>query len=81
MEHKLKGSYNAISSVAFSLGCYKLIDKIPEVAKAEVSKPKRYSLSKLRLIHTLLKRLILNTPHMSTSRGDLHSSAQMNTQR
>ncbi len=34
------------------------IDKIPEVAKTKVSKPKRYSLSKLRLDHALLKRLI-----------------------
>ncbi len=44
------------------------IDKIPEVAKTEVSKPKRYSLSKLRLCHALLKRLIQTHLHMSTSR-------------
>ncbi len=46
----LKGSYDAISSFAFSLEGYKLIiDEIPEVTKTKVSKPKRYSLSKLRL--------------------------------
>ncbi len=44
------------------------IDTIPEVAKTKVSKPKRYSLSKLRLDHALLKRLIQTRPHMSTSR-------------
>ncbi len=43
------------------------IDKIPEVAKTKVSKPKRYSLSKLRLCHAPLKRLIQTRPHMSTS--------------
>ncbi len=43
------------------------IDKIPEVAKTKVSKPKRYSLSKLRLCHAPLKRLIQTCPHMSTS--------------
>ncbi len=37
------------------------IDKIPEVAKTKVSKPKRYSLSKLRLVHAQTR------PHMSTS--------------
>ncbi len=37
------------------------IDKIPEVAKTKVSKPKRYYLSKLRLSK-------LRRPHMSTSR-------------
>ncbi len=44
------------------------IDKIPEVAKTKVSKPKRYSLSKLRLCHAPLKQLIQTHPHMSTSR-------------
>ncbi len=42
----LKGSYYAISSFPFSLECYLAglcIDKIPEVAKIKVSKP-RYSL-------------------------------------
>ncbi len=43
------------------------IDKIPEVAKTKVSKPKRYSLSKLRLCHTPLKQLIQTRPYMSTS--------------
>ncbi len=43
------------------------IDKIPEVAKTKVSKPKRYSLSKLTLCHAPLKRLIQTRPHMSTS--------------
>ncbi len=33
----------------------------------KVSKPKRYSLSKLRLVHAPLKRLIQTHPHMSTS--------------
>ncbi len=42
---------------------------IPEVAKTKVSKPKRYSLSKLRLCHAPLKRLIQTRPHMSTSRS------------
>ncbi len=41
---------------------------MPEVAKTKVSKPKRYSLSKLRLCHAPLKRLIQTRPHMSTSR-------------
>ncbi len=40
----LKGLYDAISSFAFFLECYKLIDKIPGVAKTKVSKPKRCSL-------------------------------------
>ncbi len=43
------------------------IDTIPEVAKTKVSKPKRYSLSKLRFVHAHLKRLIQTHPHMSTS--------------
>ncbi len=42
-------------------------DKIPEVAKTKVSKPKRYSLSKLRFCHAP-KTAHSNTPHMSTSR-------------
>ncbi len=37
-------------------------DKIHKVAKTKVSNPKRYSLSKLRLVHSFLKRL-----HKSTS--------------
>uniref|UniRef100_A0A672MMB8 Plexin A1 n=1 Tax=Sinocyclocheilus grahami TaxID=75366 RepID=A0A672MMB8_SINGR len=37
------------------------------IAKTKVSKPKRYSLSKLRLCHTPLKRLVLTRPHISTS--------------
>ncbi len=43
------------------------IDKIPEVEKTKVSKPKRYSLSKLRFCHVPLKWLIQTHPHMSTS--------------
>ncbi len=43
------------------------IDKILEVSKTKVSKPNRYSLQKLRLCHTPLKRLIQTWPHMSTS--------------
>ncbi len=38
------------------------IDKIPEDTKTKVSKPKRYSLSKLRLVHAPLKRLIQTHP-------------------
>ncbi len=44
------------------------IDKIPEVAKTKVSKPNKYSLSKLRLCQAHLKRLFQTRPHMSTSR-------------
>ncbi len=43
------------------------IDKTPEVAKNKVSKPKRYSLSKLRFCPAPLKRLMQTRPHMSTS--------------
>ncbi len=52
----------------WSVTSWLCIDKIPEVAKTKVSKPKRYSLSKLRLCHALLKRLVQTRPHMSTSR-------------
>ncbi len=44
------------------------IDMIPEVAKTKVSKPMKYSLSKLRFCHAPPKRLIQTRPHMSTSR-------------
>ncbi len=45
------------------LSLWKLcIDKIPEAAKTKVSKLKRYSLSKLRLVHAP-KTTHLNTPH------------------
>ncbi len=44
------------------------IYRICKVAKFKVSNPKRYSLSKWRLCHTLLKHLIQTRPHMSTSR-------------
>ncbi len=40
----------------------------PKVAKTKVSNPKRNSLSKLRLVHAPLKRLIQTRPNMSTSR-------------
>ncbi len=43
------------------------IDMIPEVAKTKVEKQKRYSLSKLRLVHAPLKWLIQTCPHMSMS--------------
>ncbi len=43
------------------------IDTIPEIAKTKASKPKRYSLSKLRFCHAPLKQLIQARPHMSTS--------------
>ncbi len=52
----------------WSVTSWLCIDTIPEVAKTKVSKPKRYSLSKLRLCHAPLKRLIQTHPHMSTSR-------------
>ncbi len=41
------------------------IDKIPEVAMTNFSKPKRYSLSKLRLNQALLKQLIQTCPRIS----------------
>ncbi len=47
------------------------IDKIPEVAKTKVSKPKRYSFAKLRFCHAPLKWLIQTHPHMSTSCGNI----------
>ncbi len=52
----------------WSVTSWLCIDKIPEVAKTKVSKPKRYSLSKLRFCHAPLKRLIQTRPHMFTSR-------------
>ncbi len=52
----------------WSVTSWLCIDKIPEVAKTKVSKPKRYSLSKLRFCHAPLKRLIQTRPHMSMSR-------------
>ncbi len=51
----LQGSYDVISSVLslWRVTSCLCIDKIPEVANTKVSKPKRYSLSKLkRLIQT-----------------------------
>ncbi len=65
----LKESYDAISSFAFSLECYEMFmyRQDPEVVKTKVSKPKRYSLSKLRLCHAPLKRLIQTHPYMSHS--------------
>ncbi len=56
-----------VSLSLWSVTSCSFIDKIPEVANTKVSKPKRYSLSKLRLCHTLLKQLIQTHPHMSTS--------------
>ncbi len=46
----------------WSVTSWLCIDEIPEVAKNKVSKPKRYSLSKLRFCHPLLKRLIKTPP-------------------
>ncbi len=43
------------------------IDKFPEVAKTKVSKPKRYSLSKLRLCHAPLKWFIQTRPYTFSS--------------
>jgi len=66
---KFKGIIWCDFKFSFSLKCIQVcIDKIPEAAKTKVSKPKRYSLSKLRLVHALLKRLIQTRPHMFTSR-------------
>ncbi len=48
----LKGSYDAVLLSLWSGTSCLCKDEIPEVAKTEVSKPKRYSLSKLRLVHT-----------------------------
>ncbi len=57
------------------------IDNIPEITKTKVSKPKRYSLSKLRLCHALLKRLIQTRPHVYvTVWKDFQNTAQMFTQ-
>ncbi len=55
------------------------IDKIPEVAKTKVSKPKRYSLSKLIFCHTPQKRIIQTCPHIVyiTMWKYLHNAAQM----
>ncbi len=54
------------------------IDEITEVAKTKVSKPKRYSLSKLGLCHALLKRLIQTRPHVYVTMCKyLHNAAQM----
>ncbi len=52
----------------WSVTSWLCIDKIPEVTKTKVLNPKRYSLSKLRLCHAPLKRLIQTRPHMFTSR-------------
>ncbi len=46
----------------WSVTSWLCIDKIPEVAKTEVSKPKRYSLSKSRLCQAPLKTSTSNTP-------------------
>ncbi len=46
----------------WSVTSWLCIDKIPEVAKTKVSKPKRYSLSKLILDHAPLKQLIQTRP-------------------
>ncbi len=60
----LKGSYDVISSLPFSLECYKLfcIDKIPEVAKTKVSNPKRYSFIKVKTLPCPPKTAHSNTP-------------------
>ncbi len=50
-------------SVASCLYIY----KIHKVAKTKVSKPKRYSLLKLHLVHAFLNHLIQTRPHTSTS--------------
>ncbi len=64
----LKGSYDEFFLSLWSVTSCLCIDKIPEVAKTKVSKPKRYSLEKFRFNHAHLKRLIQTRPHMSTSR-------------
>ncbi len=63
--HNLKVSYGVNSHFCFLFGVLQAdlcIDKIPEVTKTKVSKPKRYSLSKLRLCHAPLERLIYTRP-------------------
>ncbi len=42
----------------WSVTSWLCIDKIPEVTKTKASKPKRYSLSKLRLVHAPIKQLV-----------------------
>ncbi len=56
----LKGSMMRFLSFLslWTVSSWLWINKIPEVAKTKASKPKRYSLSKLRLGHAPLKRLI-----------------------
>ncbi len=79
----LKGSYDVISSLPFSLECYKLfcIDKIPEVAKTKSQTQRDILLLKLRLCHALLKRLIQTRPYVYvTVWEDLHNTAQTYTQ-
>ncbi len=56
------------------------IDKFPEVAKTKVSKPKRYSLSKLRLCHAPLKWFIQTRPYITVWKY-FHDAAQIFTQR
>ncbi len=57
----LKGSYDAVLFSLWSVTSWLCIDKIPEVAKTKVSKPKRYSWSKSRPA-TPPKMAHLNTP-------------------
>ncbi len=57
-------------------------DKIPEVAKTKVSKPKRYSLSKLRLPCPPKTGHSNTPPHVhATMWKYLHNAAKMFTQR
>ncbi len=52
-------------------------DNIPEVTKTNISKPNRYSLSKLRLVHAPPKTVhSITPPHVYvTVRGDLQNTA------
>ncbi len=65
----------------WSVTSWLCIDKIPEVAKTKVSKPKRYSLFKVKTLPSPLKWLIQTHPHMSTSRCGRFSKHRPNVLR
>ncbi len=59
----------------WSVTSYLCIDKIPKVAKTKFSKPKRYSLSKLRLLRPPKTAHLKMPPHFYvTMWGDLQNS-------
>ncbi len=66
----------------WSVTSWLCIDTIPEVAKTKVSKPKRYSLSKLRFCHAPKVAQSNTPPHVYVTMWKyLHNAAQMFTQR